>query len=452
MPRVETRYVCQQCGYEVPRWVGRCPSCEGWNTFVEESHQRTTSVRKAAKTAQPQVVRLGDVDTLQEKRLKSGLAEFDRVLGGGIVPGSVVLLGGDPGVGKSTLMIQLAASLKGQVVLYVSGEESPQQIKLRAERLNIRDIDALSVIPETNVDTVAEYLNREPPDTVIIDSIQTMFRPQFESSPGSVAQVREATALIARIAKAKSIPAFLIGHVTKDGAIAGPKVIEHIVDTVLQFEGERHYAYRILRAMKNRFGSTNEIGVFEMRENGLQEVANPSEIFLSQRLFGSSGTAVVATVEGTRPLLVEVQALVTSTSYSVPQRNTTGFDFRRLALLIAVLEKRLGILLGQQDVFVNVAGGMRVDEPAVDLGIALSILSSVRDAPIDSESVAVGEIGLGGEVRNVSYIEKRVQEASKLGFARIVLPRSGMKGISREQGIELIGVDRIDEAVECLIH
>ncbi len=452
MPRVETRYVCQQCGYEVPRWVGRCPSCEGWNTFVEESHQRTTSVRKAAKTAQPQVVRLGDVDTLQEKRLKSGLAEFDRVLGGGIVPGSVVLLGGDPGVGKSTLMIQLAASLKGQVVLYVSGEESPQQIKLRAERLNIQDIDALCVIPETNVDTVAEYLNREPPDTVIIDSIQTMFRPQFESSPGSVAQVREATALIARIAKAKSIPAFLIGHVTKDGAIAGPKVIEHIVDTVLQFEGERHYAYRILRAMKNRFGSTNEIGVFEMRENGLQEVANPSEIFLSQRLFGSSGTAVVATVEGTRPLLVEVQALVTSTSYSVPQRNTTGFDFRRLALLIAVLEKRLGILLGQQDVFVNVAGGMRVDEPAVDLGIALSILSSVRDAPIDSESVAVGEIGLGGEVRNVSYIEKRVQEASKLGFARIVLPRSGMKGISREQGIELIGVDRIDEAVECLIH
>ncbi len=431
--------------------MGRCPSCEAWNTFVEESHQRTTSVRKAAKTAQPQVVRLGDVDTLQEKRLNSDIAEFDRVLGGGIVPGSVVLLGGDPGVGKSTLMIQLAASLKGQVVLYVSGEESPQQIKLRAERLNIRDIDALCVISETNVDTVAEYLNREPPDTVIIDSIQTMYRPQFESSPGSVAQVREATALIARIAKAKSIPAFLIGHVTKDGAIAGPKVIEHIVDTVLQFEGERHYAYRILRSMKNRFGSTNEIGVFEMRENGLQEVANPSEIFLSQRSMGSSGSAVVATVEGTRPLLVEVQALVTSSSYNVPQRNTTGFDFRRLALLIAVLEKRLGILLGQQDVFVNVAGGMRVDEPAVDLGIALSILSSVRDAPIDSQSVAVGEIGLGGEVRNVSYIEKRVQEASKLGFTRIVLPRSGMKGINREQGIELIGVDRIDEAVECLI-
>ncbi len=450
MAKAETRYVCQQCGYEVPRWVGRCPSCEAWNSFVEESYQKAGVGGRSSKHL-PQVVRLGDVDALEEHRLQSGMVEFDRVLGGGIVPGSVVLLGGDPGVGKSTLMIQLAASLRGRVVLYVSGEESPQQIKLRAERLNIRDLDSLCVVSETNVDTVAEYLNNEPPDSVIIDSIQTMYRPQFESSPGSVAQVREATALIARIAKAKSIPAFLIGHVTKDGAIAGPKVIEHIVDTVLQFEGERHYAYRVLRAMKNRFGSTNEIGVFEMRESGLQEVANPSEIFLSQRTFGSSGSAVVATVEGTRPILVEVQALVTSTSYNVPQRNTTGFDYRRLALLIAVLEKRLGVLLGQQDVFVNVAGGMRVDEPAVDLGIALAILSSVRDMPIDAQSVAVGEIGLGGEVRNVSYIEKRVQEASKLGFAKIVLPRSAMKGIGRQPGIEMIGVERIDEAVECLI-
>ncbi len=451
MAKTETRYVCQQCGYEVPRWVGRCPSCEAWNTLVEEQHGAASLTRRRAP-ASVKAVRLSEVDALEEHRLKSSMGEFDRVHGGGIVPGSVVLLGGDPGVGKSTLMLQLAARLTGSVVLYVSGEESPQQIKLRAERLNVGDLHSLLVVSETNAETIAELLRREPPDVLVIDSIQTMFRPQFESSPGSVAQVRESTALLARLAKERSIPAFLIGHVTKDGTIAGPKVIEHIVDTVLQFEGERQYAYRILRAMKNRFGSTNEIGVFEMRESGLREVSNPSEIFLSQRTAGSSGSTVVATVEGTRPILIEVQALVTSTNYNVPQRNTTGFDYRRLGLLVAVLEKRLGVQLGSHDIFVNVAGGMRIDEPAVDLGIALSILSSARDAAIDAQTVAVGEIGLGGEVRNVSHIEKRVQEASKLGFERIVLPRSGAKGISRPNGIEIIGVDRIDEAADLLVR
>ena len=308
------------------------------------------------------------------------------------------------------------------------------------------------MLAETNVDIIAEVIERTPPDVLIVDSIQTMFRPQLESSSGSVAQVRETTALLTRIAKERSIPAFLIGHVTKDGIIAGPKVVEHMVDTVLQFEGERHYAYRILRALKNRFGSTNEIGVFEMRDTGLQEVKNPSEVFLSERSFGASGSTVVASVEGTRPILIEVQALVTPTSYGVPQRTTTGFDYRRLGLLIAVLEKRLGMVLGQQDVFVNIAGGVRIDEPAVDLGIASSIVSSLRDIPIDSQSVAVGEIGLSGEVRTVSQIEKRVQEATKLGFQRVILPQNNLKGIPRSNGIELIGVERIEDAINHLLR
>jgi DNA repair protein RadA/Sms len=380
------------------------------------------------------------------------MSEFDRVLGGGVVLGSVILLGGDPGVGKSTLMMQLASQLKDQIVLYVSGEESTKQIKLRAERLGLKTSDKLLLLTETSVDVVAEVVDRAAPDIMIVDSIQTMFRPELESSAGSVGQVRESTALFTRIAKSKSIPIFLIGHVTKEGAIAGPKVIEHMVDTVLQFEGERQYAYRILRALKNRFGSTNEIGVFEMRDNGLQEVKNPSEVFLSQRSFGTSGSTVVASIEGTRPILIEVQALVTPTSYGVPQRNTTGFDYRRLSLLLAVLEKRAGVMLGQYDVFANIAGGVRIDEPAADLGIAISIISSLRDKPVDSQSVAVGEIGLNGEVRTVSQIEKRVQEAAKLGFQRIILPANNTKGVQRDSGIQIIGVERIEEAIEAMLR
>ncbi|HTK83095.1 MAG TPA: DNA repair protein RadA [Bacteroidota bacterium] len=451
MTKVQSKYVCQNCGYESPKWLGKCPSCEEWNTFVEELTQRVGSKKQPVSVATGPTP-LSEVDMVEEQRIGTSIAEFDRVLGGGIVRGSVVLLGGDPGVGKSTLMMQLARQLSDKIVLYISGEESAKQIKLRAERLGLPSAKSFLVLPETNVDIVAEVINRTPPDIIIVDSVQTMFRPQFESSAGSVAQVRETTSLLTRIAKQKSIPMFLIGHVTKDGVIAGPKVIEHMVDTVLQFEGERHYAYRILRALKNRFGSTNEIGVFEMRDNGLQEVTNPSEVFLSERSFGASGSTVVASIEGTRPILIEVQALVTPTSYGVPQRTTTGFDYRRLGLLVAVLEKRLGMVLGQHDVFVNIAGGVRIDEPAVDLGIASSIISSLRDVPVDSQTIAVGEIGLSGEVRTVSQIEKRVQEAEKLGFRRIILPKNNLKGVLRSNGIELVGVERIEDAVNHLLH
>ena len=450
MAKLQSKYVCQSCGYESPRWTGKCPNCSEWNSFVEEV-ARKVSARKVVKGSNIRALPLSEVDIVEDQRLQTSISEFDRVLGGGIVLGSVILLGGDPGVGKSTLMMQLASQLKKSIILYISGEESAKQIKMRAERLDFDANDSFLVLAETNVDIISEVIERSPPDVIIVDSIQTMFRPQFESSAGSVGQVRESTALFTRIAKEKSIPVFLIGHVTKEGVIAGPKVIEHMVDTVLQFEGDRHYAYRILRAIKNRFGSTNEIGVFEMRDTGLQEVKNPSEVFLSERSFGASGSTVVASVEGSRPILIEVQALVTPTSYGVPQRNTTGFDYRRLGLLTAVLEKRLGILLGQYDVFVNIAGGVRVDEPAVDLGIAASIISSLRDKSIDSQIVAVGEIGLGGEVRTVSQIDKRVQEAAKLGFQKIILPKNNLKGLQHFNGIELVGVERIEDAIKILL-
>jgi len=384
-------------------------------------------------------------------RIKTMLNEFDRVLGGGLVPGSLVLLGGDPGIGKSTLMMQLAVALKDQAVLYVTGEESVRQIKIRAERLNAVSSKNILLLAETNLDLILDVIESGTPDLVIVDSIQTMFRPGLESAPGSVSQVRESAALLLRLAKTRAIPIFLVGHVTKEGVIAGPKVIEHMVDTVLQFEGEAHYAYRILRALKNRFGSTNEIGIFEMHDTGLREVLNPSEIFLSERNYGTSGSTVVASIEGSRPILVEVQALVTPTNYGMPQRTSTGFDYRRLALLLAVLEKRAGMNLGQQDVFVNVAGGIRIDEPAVDLGIAASIASSLRDIPVDSSSVAVGEIGLGGEIRTIGQIEKRVHEAAKLGFKRIIVPQHNLKTLKADNDIEIIGVDRIEKAIETLI-
>jgi DNA repair protein RadA/Sms len=384
-------------------------------------------------------------------RVKTNIEEFDRVLGGGLVPGSLILLGGDPGIGKSTLMMQIALKLKGQVVLYISGEESVRQIKLRAERLQAEEKSNILLLAETNLDLILDVIERGIPDLIIVDSIQTMYRPGLESAPGSVSQVRESTALLLRLAKTQGVPIFLIGHVTKEGVIAGPRVIEHMVDTVLQFEGEAHYAYRILRALKNRYGSTNEIGIFEMHDNGLREVKNPSEAFLSERRYGTSGSTVVSSIEGSRPILIEVQALVTPTSYGTPQRNTTGFDYRRLSLLLAVLEKRVGLRLGSQDVFVNIAGGVKIDEPAVDLGIATSITSSLRDIPVDSSSVAVGEIGLGGEIRTIGQVQKRVQEAAKLGFKRIVIPHNNLKGVKGQDGIEIIGVHTINEAMEQLI-
>jgi len=452
MAKIISKYVCQSCGYVSPRWVGKCPNCGEWNTFVEEAPPPMRLSRKppgASSRVEP--VPLQEIDREEIARERTGIAEFDRVLGGGLVPGSLLLIGGDPGIGKSTLMMQVALRMKDRVVLYVSGEESLRQIKLRADRLQAGNAKHILLFAETNLDLILDVIERGAPDLIVVDSIQTIFRPGLESAPGSVSQVRESSALLLRLAKTRNIPIFLVGHVTKEGMIAGPKVIEHMVDTVLQFEGEAHYTYRILRALKNRFGSTNEIGVFQMHEEGLREVQNPSELFLSERRYGASGSTVVASIEGTRPILIEVQALVTPTSYGVPQRNTTGFDIRRLSLLLAVLEKRVGLHLGTQDVFVNIAGGVKIDEPAVDLGIAASITSSLRDVPVDSTSVAVGEIGLGGEIRTIGNIDKRVQEATKLGFKRIVIPSNNLKGLKTNGDIEVVGVDHIQKAIEELL-
>jgi DNA repair protein RadA/Sms len=409
------------------------------------------SRKPAGASSHIEPISLAEVEREEVPRIRTTIDEFDRVLGGGLVPGSLILLGGDPGIGKSTLMMQMALQMRELVVLYVTGEESVRQIKLRAERLECPKAEHILLLAETNLDLILDVLERDIPDLLIVDSIQTMYRPGLESAPGSVSQMRESTALLLRLAKTRNIPIFVVGHVTKEGIIAGPKVIEHMVDTVLQFEGEAHYSYRILRALKNRFGSTNEIGIFEMQEQGLREVKNASEVFLSQRHYGTSGSTVVASIEGSRPILVEVQALVTSTSYGLPQRNSTGFDYRRLALLLAVLEKRVGLNLGQTDVFVNIAGGIKIDEPAVDMGIAVSITSSLRDVPVDSNSVAVGEIGLGGEIRTVGQIEKRVQEAAKLGFKKIIVPQNNVKSLKAHGDIEIVGVDKIERAIEELI-
>jgi DNA repair protein RadA/Sms len=450
--KVRSKYVCQNCGTESPRWIGKCPSCGEWNTFTEEVVS-SVAVRRAKKSfaenAMP--IPISEIDSIDNERVRTGLEEFDRVLGGGIVPGSVCLLGGDPGVGKSTLMMQVAASLGKHVVLYITGEESAKQIKLRSERLHFPASRSLLLLAETNMEIINDVVGRGEPDFVVVDSIQTMYRPELESAPGTVSQVRESTARLMRLAKTKGISVFVVGHVTKEGVIAGPRVIEHMVDTVLQFEGERHYSYRILRAIKNRFGSTNEIGIFEMHDTGLREVKNPSEVFLSERTYGTSGSTVVASMEGTRPILVEVQALVTPTTYGVAQRTSTGCDYRRLSLLLAVLEKRVGLHLGNYDVFVNVAGGVRIEEPAVDLGIAASIASSIRDVPTDSQSVAVGEIGLGGEIRTISQIDKRVLEAKKLGFKRIVVPKNNLRGVKTNGEIEVVGVETVNQALEELL-
>ena len=451
MAKIISKYVCQSCGYVSPRWVGKCSNCSEWNTFVEEVPSPVKAARKTGVRSNIEPTPMDSIEGEDLARTKTNIAEFDRVLGGGLVPGSLILLGGDPGIGKSTLMMQMALRMKDQVILYVTGEESVRQIKLRADRLEAAAAKNILLLAETNLDLILDIIERGTPDLVIVDSIQTMYRPGLESAPGSVSQVRESTALLLRLAKTRGIAIFVIGHVTKEGVIAGPRVIEHMVDTVLQFEGEAHYSYRVLRALKNRFGSTNEIGIFEMHDSGLREVQNASEVFLSQRHYGASGSTVVASMEGTRPILVEVQALVSSTSFGMPQRNTTGFDYRRLSLLLAVLEKRVGMNLGQQDVFVNIAGGIRIDEPAVDLGIATSIASSLRDVPVDSQSVAIGEIGLGGEIRTISHIEKRIQEAAKLGFKRIVLPSNNLKSVKQNGDIEIIGVGKIEQAIEALL-
>ncbi len=455
MAKPVSKYICQNCGYSSVRWLGKCPECDSWNTFVEELVQHS-SRRSGSKAKDLVDLRLANISKISEisvkedQRTKCGIGELDRVLGGGIVPGSVILVGGDPGIGKSTLMMQLADKVKNKVILYVSGEESPKQIKLRCERLGFAH-DEFFVLAETSLEIIAAVIQKLEPDIVIIDSIQTVYRSELESSPGSISQLRESASAIIQLAKSTNISFFLIGHITKEGIIAGPKVLEHMVDTVLQFEGERTHAYRVLRAIKNRFGSTNEIGIFEMTGTGLMEVKNPSEVFLSERTKGNSGSTVSASIEGSRPILIEVQALVSSSGYSVPQRTATGFDYKRLAILLAVLEKKIGLHLSKFDVFMNIAGGIKIDEPSIDLAAAMSICSSFRDTPVESDMLILGEIGLSGEIRTISFADRRIQEAVKLGFKKIVLPKTNMKNYKLNgSGVEYIPVENIQDAVRLL--
>lgn len=447
-------YFCQNCGFESSKWMGQCPGCKEWNTFVEEIIDRkssaSTSVKKALEEAKP--VPLSAVSSVDEQRTSTQIKELDRVLGGGIVKGSLVLVGGDPGIGKSTLLLQVCRNLsnKKESVLYISGEESLQQIKLRAERIGDFS-DSLELLCETNLDIVKEVIARKKPSVVIVDSIQTMFSETVSSAPGSVSQVREATGVFMQIAKGMNISIFIVGHVTKEGVVAGPRVLEHMVDTVLYFEGDRHESYRILRGVKNRFGSTNEIGVFEMRNVGLVEVENPSEFMLSGKPVGASGSVVACSMEGTRPILLEIQALICHTNFGNPRRTATGTDYNRVNLLLAVLEKRLGMRLSECDAYVNIAGGIRMNEPAIDLGIVLAIISSKLDKPIDEKTICFGEVGLSGEVRGVSMAEQRVLEAKKLGFERCILPQVCKTSFLHNiEGIELVGVSNVREALEAI--
>ncbi len=449
--------MCQECGYESPKWMGKCPGCGQWNKMVEEV-EKVTSPRRGAfsHSSGSEIVSkakpITAIETESEPRIHTDLLELNRVLGGGIVKGSLVLIGGDPGIGKSTLLLQVSSQLanKNYSTLYISGEESLRQTKLRAERLGISS-DNLLVYAETNLDDINRTIEEVNPTFVIIDSIQTIFHPDITSAPGSVSQVRECTAELMRIGKTKGIAIFIVGHVTKEGSIAGPRLLEHMVDTVLYFEGERHHTYRILRAVKNRFGSTNEMGIFEMKEFGLEEVENPSEIFLEERSEGASGSTVVASMEGTRPVLVEIQALISPTSFGNPRRMATGIDHNRVSLLMAVLDKRVGMLLQNQDAYLKVAGGVKIDEPAIDLAIAVSIASSFRDKPTRTTDCIIGEVGLTGEVRRVSRIEQRVQEAAKLGFERVILPANNIGGWNVPNGIELIGVSSVYEALQATL-
>ena len=454
MAKTKTRYVCQECGYLAPKWMGKCRECGGWNTIVEEVEPSRVNARvpnmSTKRTSGTRPQSLDEVDMGAETRMKTQMGEFDRVMGGGIMQGSVNLIAGDPGIGKSTLMTELGKYLPERRILYVTGEESIQQVKARAQRLRV-DTDQLFLFAETNVEEITGAVHETEPDLLIVDSIQTIFRPDLESAPGSVSQVRESTSSLLDVTKRQGFPTFLVGHVTKKGTIAGPRVLEHMVDTVLYFEGDRHHAYRILRAVKNRFGAANEIGVFEMRDTGLREVTNPSEIFLSERSYGVSGSTVVCSLEGSRPVLVEIQALVTPTSYGTPQRNATGFDYGRLQMLLGVLEKRQGLQLSQHDVFVNVAGGVRLEEPAVDLGVITSVASSFRDVPADTGTVLIGEIGLGGEVRTVTQLQPRLKEAAKLGFERAVVPKNNLKGLNTPSELEVTGVKRLREALDMMV-
>lgn len=446
-------YNCQQCGFQSPKWLGRCPDCGVWNSLAEETVTITakgSTPRMTASLGRPQ--RLHEVDASEEDRIQCGIGEFDRVLGGGVVPGSLILIGGDPGIGKSTLLLQAVGALAcAGIALYVSAEESTKQIKMRADRLGVSD-GQLYLLAETALEAILDRVRELKPAFLVIDSIQTIFTAALESAPGSVSQVRECAGRLMQVAKVEGIPTFLVGHVTKDGAIAGPRVLEHLVDTVLYFEGSPGHPYRILRAVKNRFGSTNEIGVFEMKESGLSEVANPSELFLAERAEGATGSSVVAAIEGSRPILVEVQALVSGSSLGTPRRTTMGIDHNRVSLLVAVLEKKVGLSLLAQDIFVNVAGGVKLDEPAADLAVMAALASSHMNRPIPPRAILFGEVGLAGEVRAVSRPELRVKEAARLGFTRCLLPQGNLKNLEAPPGMELIGVRSAAGALEGLFE
>ena len=448
MSKTRIKYICSNCGYESLRWLGKCPECESWNSFTEEIIETSKRKISTAKT-KVTVTSINEISATEEDRVKSNIPEFDRVLGGGLMPGSVILLGGDPGIGKSTLAMQAAANVK-EKVLYVTGEESEKQIKLRSSRLHLKS-ENFFVFAETDLVHIIAAINNVEPAVVVIDSIQTMYRSELENSPGTITQIRECTSLLMEEAKKKHYSVIIIGHVTKEGMIAGPKILEHIVDTVIQFEGETNHTFRILRSLKNRFGGTNEIGIFEMREDGLKEVKNPSELFLSERDRKIPGSVVTSTMEGTRPILIEVQALVTPSNYGYPQRVTTGFDQRRLSILLAVLEKRANQRVSSNNIFVNMAGGVRISEPAVDLAVCISIVSSLLDRNVDNQTVVIGEVGLGGEIRSVGNIEKRIQEAEKLGFTKVMIPENNAKNTKSSRKIRIESAENIVQAVEFLL-
>lgn len=454
MAKTKSVYVCQNCGAESPKWIGKCPSCGEWNSYVEEIISKEASGKTIPgfqEMAKQKPILISDVETEQEPRIDTSNNELNRVLGGGLVPGSLVLIGGEPGIGKSTLVLQVVLNLKGKRTLYISGEESVRQIKLRAERIQPLVSPDCYIVSETSLEQIFVHIQNVQPDLVIVDSIQTISTELIESSPGSVSQVRECAASLLKFCKTTATPVFLIGHINKEGSIAGPKVLEHIVDTVLQFEGDQHYMYRILRSIKNRFGSTSELGIYEMQQSGLREVPNPSELLLSQNHEGLSGVAISSAIEGVRPFLIETQALVSSAAYGTPQRSCTGFDLRRLNMLLAVLEKRAGFKLAQKDVFLNIAGGLKVNDPAIDLAVISAILSSNVDIAIEKHVCMAGEVGLSGEIRPVNRIEQRISEAEKLGFQKIIIPDFGNKSVGKTStGIEIIRVKKVEEAFRIL--
>ena len=448
MNSIRKKFVCQNCGYESIQWLGKCPSCGQWNSFAEEfeKKQKTKTFKQKSETTLVSISTINEKSINKAYKLKTNIKEFDRVLGGGLISGSIVLIAGDPGIGKSTLVLQAVSNLKEKVI-YVTGEESLEQISLRSSRLKIKN-ENLFILPETNLNQILKILEEEKPSVVVIDSIQTIYRDELESSPGTIGQIRECTSSLMDFAKKNNVAVIIIGHITKDGLIAGPKALEHIVDTVIQFSGEKNYSFRILRAIKNRFGSTNEIGIFEMHEDGLKEVENPSQVFLAEREYGASGSVVTSIIEGTRPILVEVQSLVTPSGYGMAQRVTTGFDSRRLSILLAVIEKRLNFKLSQQNVFLNIAGGVEIDEPAADLAVCCAIISSIKDIPADSLTCVVGEVGLGGEIRSISNLEKRIQEAQKLGFNKIITPNQKVNLNLNELKIKVIQIKTLKEAIK----